>query len=98
MTSFVEKYPELLNLGEDEVKVYKLLDEAGESSAKVISAQTKIPYSHIHAVLYRLQQEGLVISRGEVPKLFALRFKDPELPKLWLGKHHGSKKTLGRKQ
>jgi len=86
MGSFVEKYPELLDLGEDEVKVYRLLNEVGESSAKVISAQTRIPYSRIHAVLYRLRQEDLVISRGETPKLFCLRFKDPELSKLWPGK------------
>jgi len=95
MTSFIEKYPELLNLGEDEVKVYKLLDEAGESSAKVISARINIPYSRIHMVLYRLQQAGLVISRGETPKVFALRFKDPAIPKLWPGKHRGSQKTTG---
>ena len=95
MTSFVERYPELLNLGEDEVKVYKLLDESGESSAKLISAQTRIPYSCIHSILYRLQQEGLVISRGDTPKLFALRFKDPEIPKLWQGKNQSSKKISG---
>ena len=92
MTSFVEKNPELLNLGEDEVKVYKLLDEAGESSAKVISARSNIPYSRIHTVLNRLQQEDLIISQGETPKLFALRFKDPELPKLWPDKHRGGEK------
>ncbi|MCD6452978.1 MAG: hypothetical protein J7K77_01660 [Dehalococcoidales bacterium] len=84
--SFIERYPELLDLGEDEVKVYKLLNEIGESSAKVISAQTEIPYSRVHAVLYRLQQEDLVIRRGETPKLFSLRFKDPNLPKLWTSK------------
>ena len=95
MASFVERYPELLNLGEDEVKVYRLLNEAGESSAKVISAQAGVPYSRIHAVLYRLQQEDLVISRGETPKVFALRFKDPEIPRLWPGKHGGGKKTSG---
>lgn len=95
MTSFVEKYPELLDLGEDEVKVYRFLDEAGESSAKVIAARIQIPYSRIHAVLYRLQQEGLVISRGEAPKLFALRFKDPQLPRLWPRKHGGGKTTSG---
>ena len=93
MTSFVEKYPELLNLGEDEVKVYRLLDEAGESSAKDISARSNIPYSRIHMVLYRLQQEGLVISRGETPKLFALRFKDPDIPKLWPGRHQNDKEA-----
>jgi len=92
MTSFIEKFPELLNLGEDEIKVYKCLDEIGESSAKLISAHTKVPYSHIHEVLYRLQQEGLTISRGETPKLFALRFKDPEIPKLWPKKQRGHKK------
>jgi hypothetical protein len=32
-------------------------------------------------VLYRLQKHDLVISRGEAPKLFALRCKDPELSK-----------------
>jgi len=84
-----------LGLGEDEVKVYKLLNEAGESSAKVISAQTKIAYSRIHSVLYRLQQEDMIISRGETPKLFGLRFKDPELSRLWSikGVKHG--KTSG---
>jgi len=86
MSSFVEKYPELLNLGEDEVKAYRFLDEVGESSAKVISSRSGIPYSHIHEVLYRLQREGLVISRGETPKLFSLRFKDPEVSKLWPSK------------
>ena len=95
MTSFIEMFPELLNLGEAEVKVYKFLDETGESPAKEISAQTGVSYSSIHAVLYRLQQEGLVLSRGEAPKLFALRFKDPELPRLWPGKHRGDKSSSG---
>ncbi len=95
MGSFVEKYPELLGLGKDEVDVYKLLDEVGEASAKVISAQAKIPYSRIHAVLYRLQQNDLVLSRGETTKLFCLRFKDPELSKLWSGKHTKHRKTSG---
>lgn len=95
MRSFIEKYPELLDLGEDEVKVYKLLNEVGESSAKVISARAKIPYSRIHAVLYRLQQEELVVSRGETPKLFGLRFKDPELSKLWPSKRAKPGKASG---
>ncbi len=95
MGSFVEKHPELLGLGEDEVKVYKLLNEAGESPAKVISAQAKIPYSRIHAVLYRLQEKDLVLSRGETTKLFCLRFKDPELSKLWSGKRAEHRKASG---
>lgn len=95
MGSFIEKYPEVLNLSEDEVVTYKFLDETGESSAKIISARTQIPYSCIHAVLYRLQQEDLVISRGEVPKLFSLRFKDPELPKLWPEKRTKHEKASG---
>ena len=82
-------------MGEDEVKVYKLLNEVGESSAKVISAQTKIPYSRMHSVLYRLQQEDMVLSRGQTPKLFCLRFKDPELSKLWPSKHARPGKASG---
>ena len=77
----------LLSGGLQQNKVFLVSGEAGTgklSSAKVISARAKIPYSRIHAVLYRLQQEELVISRSETPKLFGLRFKDPELPKLWL--------------
>lgn len=95
MSSFVEKYPETLGLGEDEVKVYKLLNEVGESSAKVISAHTKIPYSRIHAVLHRLQQADMVLSLGETPKLFALRFKDPEISKLWPSKRAKHRKASG---
>jgi sugar-specific transcriptional regulator TrmB len=81
MSTFLEKYPELLDLGEDEAKVYGFLNAQGESSAKIISGSCNIPYSKIHRVLYRLQKQELVISRGEAPKLFALRFKDPELSK-----------------
>ena len=33
-----------------------------------------------------LQQEELAISRGETPKLFALRFKDPGLVKDYMQK------------
>jgi sugar-specific transcriptional regulator TrmB len=81
MSTFLERYPELLDLGEDEAKVYGFLNDEGESSAKVISSNCRIPYSKIHRVLYRLQKQDLVISRGEAPKTFALRFKDPELYK-----------------
>jgi sugar-specific transcriptional regulator TrmB len=79
MSTFLEKHPELLNLGEEEAKVYGFLNQEGESSAKVISNRCSIPYSRIHRVLYRLQQQELLLSRGEIPKLFALRFKDPAL-------------------
>lgn len=79
MSTFLEKYPEVLNLGEDEARVYSFLNKEGESYAKVISERCTVPYSRVHYVLYRLQQQELVISRGEAPKLFALRFKDPEL-------------------
>ena len=79
MSTFLEKHPELLNLGEDEARVYGFLNREGESTAKVISDRCQIPYSKVHGVLYRLQQQEFVISRGEAPKLFALRFKDPEL-------------------
>lgn len=86
MSTFLEKHPELLNLGEDEAKVYGLLNIEGEASAKDISYLTGIPFSRIHKLLHRLQQEELVISRGETPKIFALRFKDPGLVKNYVRK------------
>ena len=79
MGSFLEKHPGLLDLGEEEVKACSFLNQVGESSAKEISAKCGIPYSRIHRVLYRLQQQELVVSYGSAPKLFALRFKDPAL-------------------
>ena len=88
MSTFLEKYPELFNLGEDEARVYGFLNGEGESSAKMISSGCKIPYSKIHKVLYQLQKQELVISRGEAPKLFALRFKDPELTRRYARKQH----------
>jgi len=81
MSSFLEKHPELLGLGEEETKVYVFLSREGESSAKVISYLCQIPYSRVHKVLHLLQQNELVISRGQAPKLFALRYKDPDLSK-----------------
>ena len=79
MTAFLEKYPDVLKLSEEEARVYQFLNQEGESPAKVISDRCGIPYSKIHKVLYNLQQQELVISRGEAPKLFALRSKDPGL-------------------
>ena len=79
MKTILEKYPGLLNLGEDEARVYGCLSRGGELPARVISNECRIPFSHVHQILYRLQQEQLIISRGEAPKLFALRFKDPAI-------------------
>jgi sugar-specific transcriptional regulator TrmB len=86
MSTFLEKHPELLNLSQDEAKVYGLLNIQGEASAKDISYISGIPFSRIHKLLHRLQQEELVITRGETPKLFALRFKDPGLIKNYVRK------------
>ncbi len=79
MKTILEKYPRLLNLGNDEAMVYGCLSRDGELTASVISEICHIPFSHIHQILYRLQREQLVVSRGEAPKLFALRFIDPAL-------------------
>ena len=79
MSAFIEKHPELLDLSPDESRVYAFLNQEGESSAKIISDRCDIPFSRIHGVLYSLQQKELIFSRGETPKLFTLRFKEPGL-------------------
>ena len=79
MKTILEKYPGLLNLGDDEARVYGCLSRDGEQPAKVISEVCRIPFSRIHQILYRLQREQLIVSYGEAPKLFALRFVDPAL-------------------
>ncbi|MFC1905729.1 helix-turn-helix domain-containing protein [Chloroflexota bacterium] len=79
MSTFIEKHPELLDLGKDEMKVFSFLSREGESSAKVISDRCDIPYSKIHGILHKVQQKELIFSRGETPKLFTLRCREPGL-------------------
>jgi len=79
VSSFLEKNPATLDLGEEEAKVYAFLNREGEASAMVIADKCFIPFSRIHKVLYRLQQQELIVSRGDVPKLYSLRFKDPQM-------------------
>lgn len=79
MSAFIEKHPELLNLSDEETRVFGFLNKEGESSAKVISDRCNIPFSKIHGILYSMQQKELILSRGEMPKIFALRFKEPGL-------------------
>ncbi len=79
MGSLLEEHPELMELGEKAQKVYAFLQREGESPAEKISADTGIPHADIEGVLKSLQVKGLIISRGESPATFALRFKDPAL-------------------
>ena len=79
MSAFIDRYPEVLNLSEDELKVFRFLNQEGESAAKIISYRCDIPFSKIHTVLYILQQKELIFSHGEKPTLFTLRSRDPKL-------------------
>ena len=79
MNAFLEENHNLLGLGDDEARIHKFLNSKGEATAKDISYQCEIPYSQIHKALYRLQNQELIISRGDAPKLFALKCRDPEL-------------------
>lgn len=79
MTFFIEKHPELMNITQEEAKVYAFLNRAGESQAKLISDKCGIPFSRIHSILHNLEQKELILSKGEMPKIFALRSKDPRL-------------------
>lgn len=81
MGALLERHPELMGLGEDEATVYAFLDKKNESTAREISDCTEIPYSRVHDVLNSLQKKELIVSRGESPKTYALRFKDPALNK-----------------
>lgn len=73
--------PFFSGLSAEELKVVTILAELGELPAKGISNQTKIPYSKIHDSLFSLQRKGIVVSYGDVPKLFALRYEDKEVLK-----------------
>ncbi len=79
MGGLLGKHPELVGLGEEAQKVYLFLESEGESPASLICERTGVAYSRIHDVLNELQENGLILSRGESPKTFAVRFKDPAL-------------------
>ena len=82
---YMERNPELVRLGQDEVKILGLLAEFGELPAKSLSNLGKIPYSQIHRLLFDLQHQGLIMGYGETPRLFALRYEYPERLKLEAG-------------
>jgi sugar-specific transcriptional regulator TrmB len=79
MGAFLEKHPDLVGMGEDEQKVYSLLGRGGEYTAREISGSLSIPLARTLEALFNLQEKGITVSRGEVPRIYALRFKDPAL-------------------
>jgi sugar-specific transcriptional regulator TrmB len=60
------------------MRIFGLLAEFGELPARSLSSLSNIPFSRIHKPLFNLQQRGFIISYGEAPKLFALRYEYPE--------------------
>jgi mannose-1-phosphate guanylyltransferase/phosphomannomutase len=74
---YIERNPELTRLSRDEIKIFGLLAECGELPAKSLSNLSKIPYSKIHSLLFGLESRGLIVTYGETPKLFALRYEYP---------------------
>ncbi len=82
---YMDRNPELVRLGQDEVKILGLLAEFGELPAKSLSNLAGIPYSQIHRVLFDLQNGDWIISYGKTPRLFALRYEYPERLKLEAG-------------
>lgn len=79
LQTMLEKYPAFRNLNKEQLQVCTLLAEFGELQAKTLSSLSKIPYSRIHQLLYSLEGANVVVSYGDIPKLFALRYEEPEL-------------------
>jgi len=63
----------------DDALICAALAELGEASAKGLAGAARVPFSRIHGLLFALGQRGVVVSRGEAPKLFSLLYEDPEL-------------------
>ena len=75
---YIERNPDLYELGNEVVYIFGLLAEFGELSAKSISSVSSMSYSQINKLLFNLEDRGLIISYSETPKLFALRYEYPE--------------------
>ncbi len=83
---YLERNPELHELGREAVHIFGLLAEFGELSAKSLSSVSSISHSQIHKLLFNLHDRGLIVGYGETPKLFALRHEYPERLKFGLRK------------
>jgi mannose-1-phosphate guanylyltransferase/phosphomannomutase len=79
LQTMLEKYPAFRNLNKEQLHLCTFLAEFGELQARTLSSLSKIPYSQIHQWLYSLEKINLVVSYGDVPKLFSLKYENPEL-------------------
>jgi len=79
LQKMLTQYPAFQDLNPEQLKVCTLLAEFGELQAKTLSHLSNIPYSRIHQLLYSLEQANVIVSYGDVPKLFALKYEEPEL-------------------
>jgi acetyltransferase-like isoleucine patch superfamily enzyme len=82
---YLERNPDLHELGSEVVHIFGLLAEFGELSAKSLSSVSSMSYSQINKLLFNLQDRGLIVGYGETPRLFALRYEYPERLKFGLG-------------
>jgi mannose-1-phosphate guanylyltransferase / phosphomannomutase len=71
-------HPAFAGLSPDELSLCTILSELGEAPAKTLAGLGRIPFSRVHALLFGLGQRGLVVARGEAPKLFSLLYENPD--------------------
>jgi len=72
----LEKSHSGLGLTIEEAKVCGALCELGEADASSVARFAKVPYSTANSTLVSLQERGIAISFGNVPKLYALTQED----------------------
>ncbi len=59
-------------LSQEQRWVCALLGEYGEMTARSLAELGTIPYSRVHATLYSLEEQGMILSTPDVPKRYAL--------------------------
>jgi NDP-sugar pyrophosphorylase family protein len=73
----LESNPAYNGLTSAELRVCALLTEFGELTARAISDGARCPYSRIHALLYSLEEQHVVLSTLDMPKRYALTREGP---------------------
>jgi mannose-1-phosphate guanylyltransferase/phosphomannomutase len=74
----VEKSPSGLGLTVEEARVCGALGELGEADASSVARFANVPESTAASILISLQERGIVISFGNVPRVYSLAQEDRE--------------------
>jgi NDP-sugar pyrophosphorylase family protein len=68
----MQNKPEFADFTPEQQRVFALLTEFGEMTARGLAETAQIPFSRVHAVLYPLETKNIILSTPDMPRRYAL--------------------------